>query len=153
MKTKMLLPFLSAISMMAADPAGFVIWSVADLKGVETKLAAKIDGQKFASQHLEKFGNHYTMLAYRQGNGSAELHETEADLFVVESGTARLLVGGKIVNPKTTAPHEIRGTSIQGGEEKPLMVGDIVHIPANVPHQLLLTSKEFSYFVLKVQGQ
>ena len=40
-----------------------------------------------------------------------------------------------------------------GGEEKTLEEGDIVHIPAHVPHQLLLTSKEFTYFVLKVQGQ
>jgi mannose-6-phosphate isomerase-like protein (cupin superfamily) len=153
MRANLFLPFLGAISMVAADPAGFVIWSAADLHGLESKLAKKIDGQHFASQPLEKFGNHYTMLAYRQGNGSAELHETEADVFVVQSGTAKLLVGGKIVNPKTTAPHEIRGTSIEGGEEKPLAAGDIVHIPAKVPHQLLLTSKEFAYFVLKVQGQ
>jgi mannose-6-phosphate isomerase-like protein (cupin superfamily) len=153
MKTNRLLLLLCVFPLMAADPAGFVVWSAADLKGVEKKLAAKVDGQRFASQQLEKFGNHYTMLAYRQGSGSAELHETEADLFIVESGTAKLLVGGKIVNPKTTAPHEIRGASIQGAEEKALSAGDIVHIPANVPHQLLLTSKEFTYFVLKVQGQ
>jgi mannose-6-phosphate isomerase-like protein (cupin superfamily) len=152
MKTNLLLLFC-AFPLMAADPAGFVVWSAADLKGVETKLAAKVDNQRFASQQLEKFGNHYTMLAYRQGNGSAELHQTEADVFVVQSGSARLIVGGKIVNPKTTAPHEIRGSSIEGGEEKLLSAGDIVHIPARVPHQLLLTSKEFTYFVLKVQGQ
>jgi mannose-6-phosphate isomerase-like protein (cupin superfamily) len=152
MKTNLLL-LLCAVPLLASDPAGFVIWSPSSLKGVENKLAAKIDNQHFSSQQLDKFGNHYTMLAYRQGNGSAELHETEADVFVVQSGTAKLLVGGKIVNPKTTAPHEIRGASIQGGEEKPLSAGDIVHIPAKVPHQLLLTSKEFTYFVLKVQGQ
>lgn len=152
MKTNLFVLFC-AFPLMAADPAGFVVWSAADLKGVETKLAAKVDTQRFASQQLEKFGNHYTMLAYRQGNGSAELHQTEADVFVVQSGSARLIVGGKIVNPKTTAPHEIRGSSIEGGEEKLLSAGDIVHIPARVPHQLLPTSKEFTYFVLKVQGQ
>ncbi len=152
MKTKLLLLFCT-FPLMAADPTGFVVWSASDLKGVEKKLAAKVNSQQFASQSLEKFGNHYTMLAYRQGNGSAELHETEADIFVVQSGSAKLIVGGKIVSPKTTAPHEIRGPSIEGGEEKVVAVGDIVHIPARVPHQLLLTSKEFAYFVVKVQGQ
>ena len=152
MKTSLLL-FVFTFALTAADPEGFVVWNAADLKAVEKKLAAKVDGRQFASQQLEKFGNHYTMLAYRQGSGSAELHETEADLFVVESGSAKLLVGGQIVNPKTTAAHEIRGTSIRGGEERLLAVGDIVHIPAKVPHQLLLTSKEFTYFVLKVQEQ
>ncbi len=152
MKTKLLV-LLWAFPLLAADPSGFVIWSASDLKGIEKKLAAKVDNQRFASQPLEKFGNHYTMVAHRQGNGSAELHETEADLFVVESGSAKMIVGGTIVNPKNTAPHEVRGASIQGGEEKLLGVGDIVHIPARVPHQLFPTTKEFTYFVLKVQGQ
>lgn len=133
MKLKLLVLFC-ALPLMAADPAGFVVWTAADLKGIEKKLAAKVDGQHFASQQLEKFDHHYTMVAHREGNGSAELHETEADLFVIESGSAKLVVGGKIVNPKTTAAHEVRGSSIQGGEEKDLGVGDIVHIPARVPH-------------------
>jgi mannose-6-phosphate isomerase-like protein (cupin superfamily) len=153
MKIKLLSVLLCASPLMAADPAGFVIWTPAELKGVEKKLAAKVNDQRFASQQFEKFGNHYTMFALRQGNGGAEMHETEADIFVVQSGTAKLIVGGTIVNPKTTSPHEVRGASIQGGEEKELAVGDIVHIPAHVPHQLLLSSKEFAYFVLKVQGQ
>jgi mannose-6-phosphate isomerase-like protein (cupin superfamily) len=148
-----LIVLLAALPLVAADPAGFALWTAADLKGMQQKLETKIDGQKFASQQLEKFGNHYTMLAYRQGNGSAELHETEADLFVVEAGSARLVLGGKIVNPKTTAPHEIRGPSIQGGVEKHLSTGDIVHIPAKTPHQLLLDSKEFTYFVMKTKTE
>ena len=144
---------LCAFPLMAADPAGFVIWTQSGIQGMEKKLAAKVDGAHFASQQLEKFGNHYTMLAHRQGDGSAELHETEADLFVVESGTAKLIVGGKIVNPKTTAPNEIRGSSITGGTEKTLSAGDIVHIPAKTAHQLLVSGGQFTYFVMKVSGQ
>lgn len=142
-----------ALPLLAADPPGFVIWTPSSLNQVDQKLEAKTDRQRFASQTLEKFGNHYTMLAHRQATGSAELHEAEADIFVVESGTAKLVVGGKVVDAKTTAPHEIRGTSIQGGVEKELSAGDIVHIPARTPHQLLVQGGAFSYFVVKVTGQ
>src|SRR5438128_2070511 len=116
-----------AFPLIAADPSGFAYWSSSDLKGMSEKLAAK--GGKFASQQLEKFGNHYTMLAHREANGEAELHETEADLFVVESGKATLLVGGKMVDGKPSAPNEVRGPSIDGGVRKTLAAGDIVHIP------------------------
>lgn len=147
-----LIAVVCAFPLIAADPPGFAYWSASDLREVTHKLASK--GGKFASQPLEKFGNHYTMLAHRQADGEAELHETEADLFVVESGNATLIVGGKIKDGKTSAPNEIRGPSIDGGSKKTLAQGDIVHIPAKTPHQLLLNgSKEFTYFVMKVGGQ
>ena len=136
------------LTLLAADPAGFVIWNAADLKKTTS------DGARFSSQSLGRFKGHYAMLAHRQGNGGAELHETETDIFVIETGSAKLIVGGQIIHPKTTGPHEIRGSSIEGGLEKTLEAGDIVHIPAKTPHQLLVGSAaKFTYFVLKVQAQ
>ena len=58
-----------------------------------------------------------------------------------------------MVNAETVSPHEKRNGSIQGGFRQKLSAGDIVHIPARVPHQLLLDgSHEFTYFVIKVKG-
>jgi mannose-6-phosphate isomerase-like protein (cupin superfamily) len=137
--------------LIAADPAGFALWTASDLKGMEKKLSEKVDNARFASKQLEKFGNHYTMLAHREGDGSAELHEKDADIFFVESGTATLLVGGEMVGAKTTAPGEVRGTSVKNGVEHKLGPGDIVHIAAKTPHQMLLDGgKGFTYFVIKV---
>jgi mannose-6-phosphate isomerase-like protein (cupin superfamily) len=128
------------------------IYSVRDLKAAEGKLAQK--KEPFASQELARYGNHYTMLAYREETGSSEVHEHEADFFVVQQGEATLVTGGKVVNPKTQKPGEIRGSSITGGERHALTTGDIVHIPAGTPHQLLLEKgKPFTYFVVKVTGQ
>lgn len=150
MKSRLLLLFC-AVPLVAADPAGFVLWTPAELKGIDKKLSEKVDNARFASKSFEKFGNHYMMLAHREGDGSAELHEKEADIFIVESGTATLRVGGEIVGAKTTAPNEVRGTAVKNGVEKKLGPGDIVHIAAKTPHQLLLGGgKEFSYFVIKV---
>ena len=125
-----------------------------ELLELQQKLAPKLDGGKFASQQLARYGNHYTMVAHREGNGQAELHRTDADLFVVETGHATLVVGGTILNSKDSAANEVRGTGIEGGTKHALAAGDIVHIPANTPHQLQIEpGKEFTYFTLKVMGQ
>lgn len=137
--------------LLAADPAGFVMWKGPQLKGMAKTLAGKMNEKKFASEQLGKWGNHSAMVAHREGNGEAELHETQADVFFVQGGDATLIVGGTIPDSKTTAPHEIRGPSIQGGEQKKLGPGDVVHIPAKVPHQLMLDSgKQFTYTVIKI---
>ena len=91
------------------------------------------------------------MVAHREGDGEAEVHETMADFFVVESGEATLVVGGQVVGGKTTAPNEIRGPKINGGERRKLAAGDIVHIPVKTPHQLLVENGQ-AVHVLRDQG-
>jgi mannose-6-phosphate isomerase-like protein (cupin superfamily) len=123
-----------------------------ELHGVADKLAAK--KAPFASENLKRWGNHYTMLAYREATGSSELHEHEADLFVIESGDGTLLTGGKLVGSHAEKPGELRGTSIEGGEKHTFGPGDVIHIPAGTPHQMLVEKgKTVTYFVVKVTGQ
>jgi mannose-6-phosphate isomerase-like protein (cupin superfamily) len=123
-----------------------------ELHGVGNKLAAK--KAPFASENLKRWGNHYTMLAYREATGSSELHEHEADLFVIESGEGTLLTGGKLVGSHVEKPGELRGSSIAGGEKQTFGPGDVIHIPAGTPHQMLLDKgKPVTYFVVKVTGQ
>jgi len=152
-KTALALLLLSPLPLIAADPTGFVIWPGSELKGYGQKLAPKVNEKKVASERLATWGNHLAMIAHREGDGEAELHETQADIFVVQSGAATLVVGGEMVDGKTTAPGEVRAPSIKGGERKALGPGDIVHIPAMVPHQLLVPAgKEFTYFVVKIDS-
>jgi mannose-6-phosphate isomerase-like protein (cupin superfamily) len=137
--------------LIAADPAGFAMWKGSQLKGYEKSLAPKVNEQKIAQEPLGKFGNHTFQIVHREGSGVGELHETQADLFIVESGEATLVVGGTIPGGKTTAPNEIRGPSVQGGEKKKLGPGDVVHVPAKIAHQLLLDSgKQFTYAIMKI---
>jgi mannose-6-phosphate isomerase-like protein (cupin superfamily) len=146
-----LLLFLPAVALVAAEPAGFVHWKASDLKAYGAKLSPKIDAKKVATAQLGQFGNHFMMVAHREGNGEAEIHDTQADLFIVQSGEATLVYGGQVPDGKTTAPGEIRGPSIKGGEKTKIGPGDIVHIPAKVPHQLLIApGAKFDYAILKV---
>ncbi len=73
---------------------------------------------------------------------------------MVQSGQATIVIGGKIVNGKTTAPNEIRGTSIEGGERQALKAGDVVHVPVKTRRQVLLDAgQSLDYVVLKIDLQ
>jgi mannose-6-phosphate isomerase-like protein (cupin superfamily) len=118
------------------------------------QLEPKATGSGSASAKLSDYHNHYTMISLRTKNGGAEIHLQYADIFIVLRGKATLVTGGTVADPQTVSPGEIRGTAINGGARLTLAKGDFVHIPANVPHQLLLeNNSEFVYFVIKVQEQ
>jgi mannose-6-phosphate isomerase-like protein (cupin superfamily) len=127
-------------------------YSPADLTAMEKTLEQKADASGLATETLKKYASDYTMLAFRSKSGKAELHEKFADFYFVVGGEATLVSGGHIVNSATTAPGEVRGDSVQDGRETKLKKGDIVHIPANIPHQLVLAKgATFQYFIIKVQ--
>ena len=153
MKQLLLVLFVS-FPLAAADPPGFAHLTSHQMRGYETTLAPKINPQKVATDRLADWGNHLLMVAHRQGSGESELHEAHVDLFIVQSGEATLVVGGKIVDGRTAAPGEIRGRAIEGGEKKKLGPGDIVHIPARTAHQLLLEpGRQFTYAICKIDSK
>ena len=139
----------AAFALPAGDPAGFHSWTSADLKAFSKSLAPKIDARKVATQQFAAFGNYSFMVAHREGSGEAEWHETQADIFFVQTGGGTLVYGGEMVEAKTTQPHEMRGPSIKGGMERKIAAGDVVTIPAKMPHQLKV-DKEITYFVVKI---
>jgi mannose-6-phosphate isomerase-like protein (cupin superfamily) len=105
-----------------------------------------------ASETLEKYPHHYTMLAFRNRNGGGEAHQNFADVFYILDGHATVVTGGEVVDGKSTAPGETLGTSVQGGSRQDVKAGDVVHIPAGMPHQMLVPEGEtVTYFVVKVE--
>jgi mannose-6-phosphate isomerase-like protein (cupin superfamily) len=146
---------LLAVDSQAPAPIGFEHWTPADLQAASKMLAEKAasDPHHAATKTLSDYPNDLFLLAHREADGQVELHETQADLFVVQSGSATLIVGGTLLDGETVAPHEKRNGTIQGGTRHKLSAGDIVRIPANAPHQLLLDGgREFNYFVAKIKG-
>jgi mannose-6-phosphate isomerase-like protein (cupin superfamily) len=113
------------------------------------QLAAKGDGS--ASETVDNFPHHYTMLAFRSRSGGGELHENFTDMFVILEGRGALITGGEVADAKTTAPSEVRGSAVKGGSRQEFKAGDVVHIPAGVPHQMLVPDGEtVTYFVVKI---
>ena len=138
---------LLAIALVAADPEGFAIYSSADLKARVD--AAKPDDHKVRMNRVGSWGNHSMLAIRREGDGEAEIHETQVDVIFVKSGEGTLILGGTMVEPRTSAPGEIRAKSIKGGVSKKMATGDVIHIPAKIPHQMLVP-KALTFEVVKV---
>jgi mannose-6-phosphate isomerase-like protein (cupin superfamily) len=117
------------------------------------ELNAKAQGSEgAASARLSEYPNHFTMISLRSKDGGAEIHEDFADFFFVVQGSATLVTGGSVEGGAAISPGEIRGKSVVNGTRTSLNQGDIVHIPATVPHQLLVPQGgTFVYFVIKVK--
>ncbi len=114
------------------------------------KLARLGDGS--ASETLRQYPQHAAMLSFRSRTGEAEIHENVADLFLILAGAATLITGGAICGARSIGPGETRGNSIEGGASQRVRAGEVIHIPAGTPHQMLLSGDQtISYFILKQQ--
>ena len=101
------------------------------------ELARAGDGS--ASEVLKEYPQHAIHLLFRSRDGVAEQHENFADLFFVLQGRAALVTGGAIADAKTVAPGEVRGSAVVGGNRQELRVGDMAHVPAGLPHQMVVS--------------
>jgi glc operon protein GlcG len=88
--------------------------------------------------------------AHRVEAGHAELHEKETDVFYIVDGEATLVTGGKMIGGKLTKPGQWLGTGIEGGTIHRLSKGDVIVIPAGVPHWYKDVPHSVTYFVVKV---
>ena len=87
----------------------------------------------------------------REMPGMAEIHTKDADIVYVLEGAATLVTGGTAVDAKITEPDELRGSSIIGGEVQELKKGDVIIVPAGVPHWFKEVSNPFLYYVVKAR--
>ena len=100
------------------------------------------------------FGDHSLQISHREVDGKAELHKVKADVIVIQTGNATLVTGGDVIDPKDTAPNEIQGSAIKGGVKHEVGPGDVIEIPAGVPHQFFLApGTQITYLVVKVVKQ
>jgi quercetin dioxygenase-like cupin family protein len=89
-------------------------------------------------------------VAHRTEAGMAEVHDKETDTFYVLAGAATIVTGGKMLGGSTTGPGQQRGTGIDGGEARQLSAGDVMVIPAGVPHWFKEVPSSIDYYVVKV---
>lgn len=88
----------------------------------------------------------------REGPGQAEIHERDTDIVYVLDGEATIVTGGAVIEGRSTALEEVRGTSIQGGSSRRLVRGDVLVVPNGVPHWFREVKGPFLYYVVKVRS-
>jgi len=86
----------------------------------------------------------------RTGPGLIEVHAYETDVVYVLEGEATFVTGGRLLDGKVTAPGEIRGSQLEGGNVQQLAPGDVVVVPRGTPHWFReIGTAPFLYFVVK----
>ncbi|HYA17366.1 MAG TPA: hypothetical protein VEF06_07865 [Bryobacteraceae bacterium] len=149
---RVLILLLAGASLFAADSIdGFVMWKPAELKTQEEALSKKVGPDHSSRETLADFETHRFRMLYRDADGFPEQHDTIIDVVMVQSGEGTLVLGGKMIGLKASeAKGEYTGTGLEGGQEYKLSAGDIVHIPAKVPHRFLVPKgKHITYVLLK----
>jgi len=89
-------------------------------------------------------------VAHRAEPGMVEVHDKETDTFYVLDGSATIVTGGTMVGGSVTGPGQHRGTDITGGKAQRLAKGDVMVIPAGVPHWFKEVPTSIDYYVVKV---
>ena len=95
--------------------------------------------------------NYMVHASHRDKAGVVEIHEYDTDIVYVLKGSATLITGGTPEGTKTIAPHEFRAPTVNGGETRKLVPGDVVIIPNGVPHWFKEVEAPFDYYVVKVR--
>ena len=104
-------------------------------------------GQGSASETIKEYPQHSAMLWFRSRSGDAEVDESSAHIVYVLDGRATLVTGGTLA-----ASTRISTGGIRGGVSHPLRPGDVVHIPAGQPYQLLVEGENsVTCLALRVQ--
>ena len=127
----------------SAVPPPVSHWKAEDVRSAFVKGSVLFDG--------EGGRNYMVHASHRDAAGMAEVHEDETDIIYVLDGSATLVTGGSVVGASTTAPREIRGTSIRDGDLRRLAKGDVVIVPNGTPHWFKEVSGPFNYYVVKVR--
>ena len=95
--------------------------------------------------------NYMVHASRREAAGQAEVHVKDADIIYVLEGSTTFVTGGTLVDGKTTAPDEIRGAAIKGGESRRLGKGDVIIVPNGTPHWFKEVQGPVLYYVVKVR--
>ncbi|MBL8115338.1 MAG: heme-binding protein [Acidobacteria bacterium] len=111
--------------------------------------ATRVNASFAKGEPLLENGSFKVHASRRESAGQAEVHLHETDVIYVREGTATLVTGGTVTEPKTIAPGEIRGAAIANGEARTLAPGDVVVVPAGTPHWFRTVRAPFTYFVVK----
>jgi mannose-6-phosphate isomerase-like protein (cupin superfamily) len=114
------------------------------------KLARFSEGS--AVDTIRAFPGYTMMLSVLSRSGDAVMLEDVSEILLVLDGRATLVTGGTLDRSQRVGPGKISGAAINGGSSRELRAGDLVHLPARTPHQLLLGGdKTISCLVVQVK--
>jgi quercetin dioxygenase-like cupin family protein len=126
-----------------ADPSGVIFFPNSQVSQSFVKGATLYNGNPERNYRVHIF--------HRDKPGDVEVHTKDTDIFYILEGSATFTTGGSMLSGKETAPAELRGASIDGGVVRKVTKGDVIIVPANVPHWFREVQQPITYFGVKVR--
>ena len=108
------------------------------------------------SELIDSVGMQLRVAVQHEKNRSdalAELHDASDDVYYVLDGSATLVLGGKLEDPKETDPGEWRSPRIIDGKTFELKKGDLIVVPRGTPHQRSTANKDFNMILIKIYAE
>jgi mannose-6-phosphate isomerase-like protein (cupin superfamily) len=118
--------------------------------------AAYLTKQKATGMTLHTSGDEETtfMLVRRTASSDPEVHARWDDLVIVRSGAGVIELGDSLVGSKYLGPGERRGGKFNKTYQIVIHAGDILRIPAAVPHSFLVSGPvPLEYLIVKQRRQ
>ena len=97
-------------------------------------IVGEMDSDQRTTVRLLEGGSYNVNIRRIRGGETALMHPRTTDVYVVREGSGTLVTGGRIVDDQGRVVNAQRGAGITGGVEEQIGVGDVVFIPAGVPH-------------------
>lgn len=94
------------------------------------------------------------MLLRRETSSEPEVHARWDDLVIVRAGIGAIVLGDSLTGSKYRAPGERAGGTIVNTHQVVIRTGDVIRIPAAVPHAFLVTTATpLEYILIKQRRQ
>jgi hypothetical protein len=123
--------------------------SMAEMQAIEKELAALKDP---AAEHRFFREQNYNMEVRRLvGKQTILLHGKKSDFMVIQDGEGTFVSGGELVNGKAGGedPGDMSGESIRGGISRVLKPGDVMFVPAGIPHAFVETKDHVTFVMVR----
>jgi quercetin dioxygenase-like cupin family protein len=133
----------------AAEPSGFA--SGADVQAqLREMLAAMKPDQGFMWRPLVRDGANVAAIEIWKKPGRPAVHPSQGEYAIVLEGAGTLVSGGTMADPKARNANLIEGSQIEGGVTRTLGPGDVILIPAGVPHGFGITGERLVLLGIKL---
>lgn len=124
-----------------------VSWTMAEMRAVGQELAAsKETTHRF-------FGEKTYNMEVRRLVGPQPIlqHGKKSDFMVIQDGEGTFMSGGELVNAKPGGEDsgDMRGESIHGGVSRVLKAGDVMFVPAGIPHGFVETKDHVTFVMVR----
>ena len=119
-------------------------------------LQKKLQPENKTSELIDSAGMQLRVAVQHEKNktgAAAELHDASDDVYYVLEGSANLVLGGKLDDPKETEPGEWRSPRIIDGKTFEIKKGDLVIVPRGTPHQRSTDNKDFMMILIKIYAE